>query len=1278
MATTKVMNLGIEVTMNSKGVVTGVRQIEQSVTKAGKSAKTASKGFSTLTKAVGGLGIAFGAAGLVRGVNSAIDTFASFEEQIKNVQNITGSSTEEMAKFQAQISGLPSSLGSSVELTKGLYQALSSGVPKDNAIDFMVTNARAAKGNLADLTQTISASTSILAAFNLPAEEATAVLDSMTKTVDLGKLTFSDLANNIGKSAAIAASAGVSYNELFAASAQLTLGGLSVEEAMTGIRAIMTASISPTEQQAAAMQKYGVELSANAIQQQGFVGYMKSISAAVGSNVTAMAELFPNVRAIGPALALVREEGGQFDKILQDINNSSGKVDANFENMAQGTKAQMAAMRVDIQKVMEEMGERLAPVVIDLGKTFIDILPPIIDGILAIVSAVEKAIEIFKEWKGVIVPTTAALVTMFAVSKITAFVEGIGVAGSAISTLATTAKGAAVSVSALFAPFTIAAAAVGGTAAAIAYFGVEYGKTMESIADAENRLSTTQSMAHQKLQAGLALNGLSLQQFAEQIGAVKEGQTATYEATQKFVQGLIQTGKYGGLAQDVMSGLAHESSKIGKEMAKTARDEKKANEIREAAAETIRKLKQDMNAFSKSQADAAKNAKKVTGVISTGYSDIDEKIQDWILVNEAAGVSLEELREVGEDNFSALERKILELRDEAGAAFKDDLPQAVDEGTKKAADAAEQNLSDIDPDMEGPKKSIFNGISGAFSDALGKGFEGEWKSFRDLWDNLWQDAAKSAAGMLGDALQDALSGEGGFFSNLEASAKESPVASVLGGAGMVMQAREQGGAMGALQGAMGGMMAGAVFGPIGMAVGAVVGGLVAGLSKPDDPRMNFTIGAGGETRITAARAQKMSDEDKRAWERDVGQLYNTLADAYRGAFLAMGQDLWGMVGDAVTFDTGASVSTDAIHMDDAALLEWLGDVKLPELFESQYFRAFQAGLQNFGMGVDTIDTLFTELGDLSGEERLRGLTEFITTVRAMSERMEGVGWENLKAALDQDAMSGFLETVGEIGTQIDVMSGGWEDMDLLDVAREVEAVGAAFDGVSDATLQMLASIQQLRDGIVSGWDQMREDLALSQMTDPEKIAHFQAQVESLMDELQAAGTIEEVEEANSALMSAMQNLMGVVDPTAMMASGTTWGDWLDGMMRAASDTAERALDDVEDEVQAAYEEMVARVTAANDALMNFTENLAAAGDATGGTGYYDPATGAWIPAAGGPRAGESPSEPKTIELHQPISLQVNTMIDGRELQASVQAQLDSHFEAMSDMLDTVLNQEIID
>ena len=124
--------------------------------------------------------------------------------------------------------------------------------------------------------------------------------------------------------------------------------------------------------------------------------------------------------------------------------------------------------------------------------------------------------------------------------------------------------------------------------------------------------------------------------------------------------------------------------------------------------------------------------------MESGYGDSMLALQTAL---EEGAITWEDFADrVANINQVLFERRLHEPLDH----WQDDTVREVD----ATAAQIEDTLNSVDvniptPDTADLETSVFDGITGSFSDALGKGFMGEWNNFSDLWDSLWKDSAKS-------------------------------------------------------------------------------------------------------------------------------------------------------------------------------------------------------------------------------------------------------------------------------------------------------------------------------------------------------------------------------------------------------------------------------------------------------------------------------------------------------------------------------------------------------
>ena len=195
------------------------------------------KGFGTAALGVAKV-VAQAAAAITVAMGAAVKQFVQFNKGMGRVEALMGGA--KAAGLRSEVKELSKEFGIATdELVNGLYNALSAGVPKDNAISFLRTAAKAAVADGSDMSVAVDGITTVLNAFKMSSEEAGNIADVMFNTVRLGKTTFSELSANIAQVAPLAASSGVAFDQVFAAVATLTKQGTPTAQAMTQIRAAL-------------------------------------------------------------------------------------------------------------------------------------------------------------------------------------------------------------------------------------------------------------------------------------------------------------------------------------------------------------------------------------------------------------------------------------------------------------------------------------------------------------------------------------------------------------------------------------------------------------------------------------------------------------------------------------------------------------------------------------------------------------------------------------------------------------------------------------------------------------------------------------------------------------------------------------------------------------------------------------------------------------------------------------------------------------------------------
>ncbi len=328
------------------------------------------------------------AGGLVLAFKSLVDSASGFEAELTNVSTLVDTALVSMDELKTQILALPNALGSATDNTKALYQALSAGVDPVKAVEFIAEAAKFAKAALTDTFTAVDIGTTVLNAYGLKAEEVTRVNDILFKTIELGKTTGQELASALGIDIPTAAALKVPLEEVTAAIATMTKGGIDTDIAVTSLNQALITFLNPTKQAMDLAKELGVELSADAIKTKGFAGALAELAAKSEGNTEAISTFFGNIRALRAALALTGPQAAEFDAILGKLRESAGATGVAFEKQRGSFKAVKEEFSAGFEKLAIALGTTLFPVLTKILKK----LEPIIDTVGKWISANEDLI----------------------------------------------------------------------------------------------------------------------------------------------------------------------------------------------------------------------------------------------------------------------------------------------------------------------------------------------------------------------------------------------------------------------------------------------------------------------------------------------------------------------------------------------------------------------------------------------------------------------------------------------------------------------------------------------------------------------------------------------------------------------------------------------------------------------------------------------------------------------------------------------------------------------
>jgi len=345
---------------------------------------------------------------------------ADFDLGLRKVGSLVGGFTDgEMKRLTDQTLAVSRALGiDAVKATDALYEAISAGVPKDNAVDFLAVASKAAIAGVTDTKVAVDGLTSIINAYGLKTSDAKEISDAMFQAVNIGKFQFQDLASAIAIATPLASSLGIGFKEVLAAGATLTSQGFSISEALTSVRSAMTAIISPNKAMQAVLDQTGYSTGEALLKAKGFQGALETLREATGGSVSALTDAYGRVEALGAGLKLTGEFAAKAHADIDSVKNSSqglGAATAAYNEINKSATRQFEMAVTAIKATAIELGVALLPAVNQLLQASQPLIAMLTDAVKwfgALPPSVQTTILGFTAAAAVIGPMAMALGTL--------------------------------------------------------------------------------------------------------------------------------------------------------------------------------------------------------------------------------------------------------------------------------------------------------------------------------------------------------------------------------------------------------------------------------------------------------------------------------------------------------------------------------------------------------------------------------------------------------------------------------------------------------------------------------------------------------------------------------------------------------------------------------------------------------------------------------------------------------------------------------------------------
>lgn len=291
---------------------------------------------------------------------------AEFEQQMSKVKAISGATAGELA----ELSSKAKQMGVTTEFTAAQageameYMAMAGWKTSDmlNGIEGIMYLASASGEDLASTSDIV---TDTLTAFGLSASDAGHFSDVLAQASSNANANVGMMGSTFQKVAPVAGALGYSVEDMSLGIGLMANASIKAEVAGTSLKTALANMASPTDKQAAAMQKYGISLTRADGTMKSFGEVVENLRSSLGDlneteQVAAATTIFGKESFAG-MLAIVNATEEDFNKLHDAVYNCDGAAKQMSETMLDNFSGQMTLAKSALDALQVSLGEALLP-----------------------------------------------------------------------------------------------------------------------------------------------------------------------------------------------------------------------------------------------------------------------------------------------------------------------------------------------------------------------------------------------------------------------------------------------------------------------------------------------------------------------------------------------------------------------------------------------------------------------------------------------------------------------------------------------------------------------------------------------------------------------------------------------------------------------------------------------------------------------------------------------------------------------------------------------------
>lgn len=346
--------INIFVGINDTAFQKGIKRINRTLGRMGKNMSAAGRSMTrNITMPLGLAGAA--------SVKMAVD----FQSSLTKIQTLVGATADQVRGYESAIKSISSTTATGQkELAEGLFFITSAGFEGEEALEALEISAKGAAMGMGEMQDIASATTSIMTGYADSGMTATRAGDLLHETLKQGKFEASEFMGSIGQVIPTAVAAGVSFEELGAATATLSKLSGDARGSLTAVNSVMMKMLTPGSEQKEILNSIGMSYDdLQSMLGDSLMGTLQHLFTELEGNNEMLVKVFGSSRAVKAAFGTMGAQAEEYNQVLQGMNESQGNVNEGFEIASKTAGFQLKKALEDVKNAGIELGAMLLPIV---------------------------------------------------------------------------------------------------------------------------------------------------------------------------------------------------------------------------------------------------------------------------------------------------------------------------------------------------------------------------------------------------------------------------------------------------------------------------------------------------------------------------------------------------------------------------------------------------------------------------------------------------------------------------------------------------------------------------------------------------------------------------------------------------------------------------------------------------------------------------------------------------------------------------------------------------